>query len=68
MPGGAASCFSVGSWVRYATVAGGCGTSYGRAKITSHSTSDGVPTAYLYQFRIYPSREDSHNSTNATVC
>ena len=68
MPGGAASCFSVGSWVRYATVAGGCGTSFGRAKVTSHSTSDGVPTAYLYQFRVYPSMNDSHNSTNATVC
>ena len=68
MPGGAASCFSVGSWVRFSTVAGGCGTSYGRAKIASHSTSDGVPTAYLYQFRTYGSREDSHNSNNPTVC
>ena len=68
MPGGAAACFGVGSWVRYATVAGGCGTSYGRAKIASHSTSDGVPTAYLYQFRTYPSNNDSHNSTNATIC
>ena len=68
MPGGAASCFTVGSWVRYATVAGGCGTSFGRAKVTSHSTSDGVPTAYLYEFKTYPSREDSHNSSNATAC
>ena len=68
MPGGAASCFSVGSWVRFSTVAGGCGTSFGRGRVTSHSTSDGVPTAYLYQFRTYPSMNDSQNSTNAVVC
>ena len=68
MPGGGASCFSVGSWVRYSTVAGGCGTSFGRAKVTSHSTSSGVPTAYLSGLKTYPSREDSHNDTNAQNC
>ena len=68
MPGGAASCLSVGSWVRYSTVAGGCGTSFGRAKVTSHSTTDGIPTAYISNLKKYPTREDSHNDTNGINC
>ena len=68
MPGGAQSCFAINSWVRYATVPGGCSTTYGRAKVTSHSISNGVPTAYLSGLKTYPSREDSHNDTNAQNC
>jgi len=65
MPGG---CFSLNDWVRYSTVAGGCGTSYGRAKITDMTVNNGNISAYISGAKKYPSSNDSQNDTNGTNC
>ena len=51
-----------------ATVAGGCGASYGRAKITDMSVNNGLISAYIHNAKKYSSSDDSHNDTNGTNC
>lgn len=61
-------CFQVNHWIRYSTVAGGCGTSFGRAKITDQTVNNGEITAYISGDKHYSSMNDSHNDTGGTNC
>ena len=68
----AATCMSFGNltnkWVRWRTVAGGCGsTEYGRGKIKG-AVSNGTPTAYVSDDTYYNSMADSASGSNGTTC
>jgi hypothetical protein len=68
----AATCMNFGSlnnkWVRWRTVAGGCGsTEYYRGQIKG-AASNGTPTAYVSDDTYYNSMADSVTGSNGITC